>query len=160
MRIRSSNVFVALVVGAFAVGAAPAAAETTTFTTQVVGTVFNECTGEAVAINGTAHTKVTDNSSTNGLKSQIAMNLTGVQGTTLTGARYLMNSQTSDMQHAEFDPLGNAQMTFKQTENLTRQGELSGLMGGDDFRLHLLIHLTVSNGIVRADKYDLRADCR
>jgi hypothetical protein len=44
MRIRSSNVFVALVVGALAVGAAPAAAETLTYSTPFAATVPHPCT--------------------------------------------------------------------------------------------------------------------
>jgi hypothetical protein len=100
-------------------------------------------------------------SSLSGIKYQLESNLTGVTGTgTISGARYVMNDQTSDMQHADFDPLGNAQQTMEESTTLTRQGESGALLTGDDFRLHVLLHLTVSNGVPRADSYDLRADCR
>jgi hypothetical protein len=159
MRIRSWTACMAVV--AMATGAASASAATINFDVPVSGAVPNECTGEDVFINGTMHVKQTDNSSLTGLKSQIETNLTGVKGTGLvTGARYVMNDQTSDMQHAEFDPFGNAQITMENSTLMTRQGETGALLTGDDFRLHVLMHLTVVNGVTKADKSDLRADCR
>jgi len=148
----------AVTAGASASGALAA---TTTFDLPVSGAVFNDCTAEWVTINGTSHNKVTDNSSLSGIKYQLESNLTGVNGAgTVSGARYVMNDQTSEMQHAEFDPFGNVQQTMEESTTLTRQGESGTLLTGDDFRLHLLLHLTVSNGVPRADSYELRADCR
>jgi hypothetical protein len=147
---------IALVAGA---GAPSASAATINFDVPFSGTVTNDCTGELVAITGTEHFKVTDNSTVTGLKSQIEMNLTGAKGTTVTGVRYVMNQQTSDMQHAEFDPFGNAQLTLEQTTNLTRQGEDGALVIGDDFRLHVIAHLTVVNGVPKSERNDVRADC-
>jgi hypothetical protein len=141
-------------------GASSASAATINFDVPINGTVTNDCTGELITISGTQHVKATDNSSLAGIKYQIEMNLTGVKGTTLTGTRYVMNDQTSDMSHAEFDPFGNVQQTFENTTNLTRQGESGALVTGDDFRLHALAHLTVSNGVIRSEKTDLNADCR
>jgi hypothetical protein len=161
VRTRACVACMAVVAAAFSVGAGSASAETINFYVPISGTVTNTCTGELVAINGTAHFKETNNSSLAGVKSQIEMNLTGVKGITPTGARYVMNQQTSGMQHAEFDPFGNAQLTMEETEILTRQGETGALLIGDDFRLHVVIHLTVSNGVVRVLKVDPpRADCR
>jgi hypothetical protein len=160
MRIRSLTacmVVAALTAGASASGALAA---TITFDLPVAGEVLNDCTGELVTINGTSHNKVTDNSSLSGLKYQIETNLTGVKGVTAAGVRYVMNDQTSEMQHAEFDALGNVQLTIEQTTILTRQGESGELLTGDDFRLHVVTHLTVANGVPRADGFDLRADCR
>jgi hypothetical protein len=147
----------AVTAGASASGAVAA---TTTFDLPVAGAVFNDCTGEWVTINGTSHNKVTDNSSLSGIKYQIETNLTGVKGATATGVRYVMNDQLSDMQHAEFDPFGSVQMNTEQSTILTRQGESGALLTGDDFRLHVLTHLTVANGVPRADGFDLRAECR
>ena len=161
MRSRSYAACVAIAAVTAGVCASSASAETITFDVPVNGTVFNDCTAEFMLITGRQHFKVTDNSTLSGLKSQIEMNLTGVKGTGLvSGARYVMNDQISDMQHAEFDPFGNAQMTMENTTNMTRQGESGALLTGDDFRLHALAHLTVSNGVTRSQKSDLRADCR
>jgi hypothetical protein len=160
MRIRSLTacmVVAALTAGASASGALAA---TITFDLPVAGEVLNDCTGELVTINGTSHNKVTDNSSLSGLKFQIESNLTGVKGTTATGARYVMNQQSSDMEHAEFDLLGDAQVTIEQTITLTRQGESGALLTDDDFRLHVLTHLTVVNGATKAANNDIRSDCR
>jgi len=150
----------AVVAVAAGASASSAAAATFSFDSPVVGEVINDCTGEAFWIDGTAHYKVTDNSTLAGVKSHIEMNLTGVTGTTATGVRYVMSQQSSDTQHADFDPFGSAQITLEQTINLTRQAESGALLTGDDFRLHSVAHLTVTNGVTTAEKTDLRADCR
>jgi hypothetical protein len=160
MTIRSLTAYVAVLAVAAGVGASSASAATINFDVPIDGVVTSGCTGEEIVISGTQHVKVTNNSTLSGLKSQIEMNLTGVKGTTLTGVRYVMNDQISDMQHADFDPFGNAQMTVEQSTLLIRQRDDGGLVMGDDFQLHVLTHLTVSNGVVRSNKSDLRADCR
>lgn len=160
MRIRSWMACMAVVAATCSAGAATASAATITFDVPVSGTVLNDCTGEMIAITGTQHFKVTDNSSLTGLKSQMEMNLTGAKGTTMTGVRYVMNDQISDMQHAEFDPFGDAQLTMENSTILTRQGESGALVTGDDFRLHVLEHLTVTNGVTKSVNNDLRAECR
>lgn len=160
MTIRSLTACVAIVAVASGVSASGAFAETTNLDVPVNGAVLNDCTGELITISGTQHIKSTGNLGLTGAKSQIELNLTGVKGTTLTGVRYVMNDQSSDMQHADFDPFGSAQMTFEQSTILTRQGENGALVTGDDFQLRVLAHLTITNGVVTSDKSDLRADCR
>jgi hypothetical protein len=160
MRIRFLTACMAVAAMTAGVSAPGAWAATTTFDLPVSGPVFNECTGEWVVIDGTSHNKVTDNTTLAGIKFQVESNLTGVKGTTATGARYVMNQQSSDMEHAEFDLLGDAQVTIEQTINLTRQGDSGALLTGDDFRLHVLTHLTVVNGATKAANNDIRADCR
>lgn len=161
MRIRSWTACMAVVAATCGAGAATASAATITFDVPVSGMVLNECTGEWVAITGTQHFKETDNSSLAGLKFQIESNLIGVKGTSVpSGARYVMNGQSSDMQHAEFDPFGDAQVTMENSTIMNRQGETGALMAGDDFRLYALAHLTVVNGVTKSEKTDLRADCR
>ena len=140
-------------------GAATASAATINFDVPFSEPVVSSCTGDTVLVTGTMHFKATDNSSLAGTKSQLETNLTGAKGTTVTGARYVMNDQVSDMQHAEFEPFGNAQMTMENTTILTRLGESGALVTGDDLRLHVLTHLTVTNGVTRAQKFDVRADC-
>ena len=160
MRIRSLTTCMVVAAVSAGVSASSALAATTTFDLPVTGAVLNECTGEWVVINATSHNKVTDNTTLSGIKFEIETNLTGVQGITATGVRYVMNDQTSDMQHASFDPLGSVQINVEQSTILTRQGEAGALLTGDDFRLHAVTHLTVANGVPRADGIDLRADCR
>jgi hypothetical protein len=161
MRIRSWTACMAVVAIASGAGAASASAATTTFDVPVSGAVFNDCTAEWVAVTGTQHFKFTNNSSLSGIKSEMESNLIGVKGTGLvTGARYVMNDQTSDMQHAEFDPFGDAQLTMENTTILNRQSETGALLTGDDFRLYVIAHLTVTNGVTKSDKTDLRAECR
>lgn len=160
MSIRPFAAALALAAAVFGACATRASAETITFDVPVSGMVTNACTGELVVIDGIQHFKVTDNSSLTGIKSQIESNLTGVKGTALTGVRYVMNDQTSDMEHADFDPTGGAQLTMENTTIMNRQGQTSGLLTGDDFRLHALTHLTVANGVPRADSSDLSSDCR
>jgi hypothetical protein len=138
-----------------------ASAETITFDVPFSGLVPNPCTGEEMQVTGTQHFKATGSITLSGSKSQLETNLTGAKGIgVVTGARYVMNDQTSDMQHAEFDPFGNAQMTMENTTIMNRQGEGGALVMGDDWRLHVLTHLTISSGVTRSDKSDLRADCR
>lgn len=140
-------------------GVGSASAATITFDVPFSDLVPNDCTGEMMLVTGTTHVKATDNSSLGGIKAQMEMNLTGAKGTgILTGARYVMNDQISDMQHA--DVFGDAQVTVENTTILTRQGESGALLTGDDFRLHAIAHLTVTNGVTRAEKTDLRAECR
>jgi hypothetical protein len=158
MKVRSWLLAIACMAAAGS-GAATASAATTTFDVPITGTVVSDCTGDTVLVTGTMHVKQTSNSSVDGAKSQLETNLTGAKGTTATGARYVMNDQVSDMQHAEFDPFGNAQLTMENTTILTRLGELGALVTGDDLRLHVLAHLTVTNGVTRAQKFDLRTDC-
>jgi hypothetical protein len=160
MRIRSWTACLAAVAVTAGPGVGNASAETINFDTPVAGPVTSECTGDTFVVNGMAHNKVTTNTSLTGSKSQIEVNLTGVTATTLTGVRYVMSQQSSDMQHADFDPFGSAQITIEETTNLTRQGEGGALVTGDDWRLHAVAHFTIVNGVVTADKTDLRADCR
>jgi hypothetical protein len=151
----------AVVTVALGAGAASAWADTINFDMPISGTVTSDCTGEVIAINGTMHVKQTDNATLDGPKFQIETNLTGVQGTTVApvaGIRYVMNDQTSDMEHADLD---NAQTTVENTTILTRQRETGSFpLGGDDLRLHAITHLTVVNGVAKADKVDLRAECQ
>ncbi len=157
MRIRSWTACLAV---ATVAGAAPnASAATITLSEPFAGVVPNDCTGEGFVAQGTVHVKSTDNSSLGGLKFQVETNLAGVKGTGLiTGMRYVMTQQTSDMTHADAD---DAQITNEQTIIMTRQGETATLLTpGDDFQLHVITHLTVTNNVAKATKVDLRADCR
>src|SRR4051794_5258166 len=108
----TNQVWAALVAAA-AVAAglmAPSSAAATTITGSdpVAGTVTNTCTGEQVVIQGASHFKFTFNDTARGGQIEGEMNLTGVSGTALvSGARYVMNTQESDVSHFSFDPAGH-----------------------------------------------------
>ena len=156
MRILSWTTGVAIAIVAATAPTASAAA--TTFSEPFSGAVPNDCTGEMFFAEGTMHVSVTGSVTLDGFKSHTEMNLTGVKGIGLvSGARYVMNQQSSDMQHADGD---DAQQTIEQTIIMNRQGETGALVTGDDFQLHVIAHLTVTNGVTKATKTDLRADCR
>jgi hypothetical protein len=145
----------AAVAAATGAGTATASAATVTFDVPFTAAITSTCTGELITVQGTTHTKETNNASlSTPLKYQIEINSSGVQGTTLSGVRYVMNSQYSEMQHADFD---DAQGTIEQTINLTRQGE--SFLLPDDLRFHILTHVTIVNGVAKADKFDIRDDC-
>ena len=163
MRTRAWTACIAVAVSTSgALGANASAA--VSFSVPVSGVVTNDCTGEEVLIEGTQHFSVSDNSTLDSLKFHVESNFVGVKGTALVGgARYVMADQTSDMGHADFDPFGDVQATTETSTVLNRQGEtgpIGPMPGGDDFRLHALAHLTVTNGVIRSQKTDLRADCR
>jgi hypothetical protein len=161
MRTRFLAACMAAGVVALGAGAASASADTITFDMPFSGPVTNDCTGEVIAISGTMHFKQTSNLSLTGSKVQLETNFTGAKGTTITGVRYVMNDQISDMEHTDFDPLGsNQQLTIENSTILTRQGESGALLTGDDSRLHVLTHATVVDGVAKADKFDLRFDCQ
>jgi hypothetical protein len=160
MRIRSYAASVAIAAVTAGACASSASAETITFDVPFSGLVPNPCTGELMQVTGTQHFKETGSITLSGSKSQLEMNLTGAKGIgVVTGARYVMNDQTSSMDHAEFDPFGNAQMTMETSTLMNRQGESGALITGDDWRLHVLAHLTISNGVTRSNKSDIRGDC-
>ena len=156
MRIRSWTACMAVVAAATGAGATTASAATETFDVPYSAAFMSSCTGEFITLAGTTHTKATSNASlSTPIKYQIEINSTGVQGTTLSGVRYVMNDQYSEMQHADFD---DAQGSIEQTINLTRQGD--NFLLPDDLRFHILTHVTVVNGFAKADKFDIREECR
>ena len=161
MRVGSWMACMAIVVVAAGAGAANASAEVlANESVPFAGSVPSLCPGfpELIAVEGTMHTKTAGSVSQDGdTKSQIETNITGVQGIgMLTLKKYVMNVQSSEMAHTEADPEGGMQATTQQTLILTRQGETGALLTGDDFRLHVIIHLTQnSNGVPTAGKVDL-----
>ena len=155
-----------LAVVIMAAAAQSASATATSFDVPLNGPVANECTEEVVVMTGTIHFSESINASPDDSKTHLEMNLVGVKGITATGVRYTMSSQTSDTQHADIDPEGDALIMSEASTVMNRQGEsFTGLMPAgdprlDDYRLHVLMHLTVSNGEVTPRKMELRADCR
>jgi hypothetical protein len=163
MGIRTWTACLAVVATAAGGGAASAWAATTQLDIPINGPLENPCVPTDVAtVTGTAHMKVTNNSSLDAVKSQIEINFTGVKVTTLTGVRYVSNTQSSDMQHFSFDPLSpNTQLSGEQTLILNRQGDTGLPVIGDDLRVHVVTHLTVNSmGVPTSQKFDLKSECR
>jgi|SRR5919108_2380185 hypothetical protein len=156
MRIRSWTT--GLAIATLAVAAPGASAETVTFSEPFEVTVLNNClvVPEPVLIQGTLHIKSTGTLTLDGLKSQVEVNTSGVTGTAPFDVKYTMNSQSSDMQHASDD---DAQQTFEQTLNMTRQGETGTFVMGDDARFHMIVHLTTVNNVTKASQLEIRDDC-
>jgi hypothetical protein len=148
-----------LAIATMAAAAPSASAETVTFSTPFAGDVVNTCTLEDVAITGTLHMKDTANITLDSTKTQLEINTTNVSGTTPLGVKYTMNSQYSEIQHASGD---DAQQTVEQTLNMTRQGEMGTFLPGpgDDLRVHMLVHITTTNGVPTATTDNFRSDCR
>src|SRR5919202_3116631 len=85
------------------------ASTTFNFTMPIAGDTFNQCTGETVTLQGTAHFVGTADVTLTGTKTHIEMNTTSLTGTTPTGVRYVMSEQTSDTDHSSFDVDGPVQ---------------------------------------------------
>jgi hypothetical protein len=164
MRIRFWASLAAPAAVAVCLGGAPAAIAATTITGSdpVSGTVENTCTGDTVVIQGTSHFKFTFNSTSTGGQTEAEMNLTGVSGTApLSGARYVMNTQSSEVSHFSFDPTGHDVEQVEMDQLLNRLGNGGQFVLGDDLYVRVLAHLTVNaNGVPTVDRYSVSGDCR
>ena len=114
--------------------------------------VFNDCTGEDIALHGTAHVVFTTTESGNGGLHQAFesnMVLTGVG--LVTGSRYRSVSTSNSSFNA---PGLAAEQTFVGSSRLLRQGP-----GGDLFA-HFLQHITIDAlGNIRVFNSDFRFEC-
>ena len=114
--------------------------------------VFNDCTGEDIALQGTAHVVFTTTESGNGGLHQAFesnMVLTGVG--LVTGSRYRSVSTSNSSFNAPGLP---AEQTFVGSSRLLRQGA-----GGDLFA-HFLQHITIdAHGNIRVFNTDFRFEC-
>jgi hypothetical protein len=114
--------------------------------------VFNDCTGEDIALQGTAHVIFSTTESGNGglhqaFASTIALSGTGL----LTGSRY----QSVSTSNSTFNVSGlPAEQTSVGGSRLLRQGR-----GGDLF-VHFLQHITIDAlGNTRVFNSDFRFEC-
>jgi hypothetical protein len=163
MKIRFLAACLASIIGGAGLVAGSASAATTISGSDPFGgTVDNTCTGDMVVVQGTAHFKFTFNSTATGGQTEGEMNLTGVTGTApLSGARYVMNTQSSDVSHFSFDPLGHDVEQVEMDQILNRLGNDGLFVLGDDLYVRVLAHLTVNaNGVPTVDRYDVSGDCR
>ena len=120
---------------------------------------FNTCTDELVFVEGSLHTTMRLGTSGDRTHEGVHVQSTGVQGTTLAGARYV----EMEIQNQQFNYTGLAPFEFtdERTHNLTRLGEDGSFVEGDDLRFHSIIHITVNaNGILTVDKSEFSSDCR
>jgi hypothetical protein len=163
MKIRSLAACLASAAAVAGLAAADAAAATTlTGSDPVSGMVTNTCTGDGVLIQGTSHFKFTFNDTSTGGQTEVEMNLTGVSGVApLSGARYVMNTQSSEVSHFSFDPTGHDVEQVEMDQLLNRQGNDGTFVLGDDLYVRVLAHLTVNaNGVPTVDRYAVSGDCR
>lgn len=114
--------------------------------------VFNDCTGEDIALLGTAHVVFTTTGSSNGglhqaFESNMVLTGTGL----LTGSRY----QSVSTSNSSFNVSGlPAEQTSVGSSRLLRQGP-----GGDLFT-HFLQHITIDAlGNIRVFNNDFRFEC-
>ena len=114
--------------------------------------VFNDCTGEDIALHGTAHVVFTTTESGNGGLHQAFesnMVLTGVG--LVTGSRYRSVSTSNSSFNTPGLP---AEQSFVGSSRLLRQGA-----GGDLFA-HFLQHITIdAHGNIRVFNTDFRFEC-
>jgi len=114
--------------------------------------VFNDCTGEDIALHGTAHVVFTTTESGNGGLHQAFesnMVLTGVG--LVTGSRYRSVSTSNSSFNTPGLP---AEQTFVGSSRILRQGA-----GGDLFA-HFLQHITIdAHGNIRVFNTDFRFEC-
>jgi hypothetical protein len=114
--------------------------------------VFNDCTGEDIALQGTAHVVFTTTESGNGglhqaFESNMVLSGTGL----LTGSRYRSVSTNSSTFNVSGLP---AEQTSVGSSRLLRQGP-----GGDLFA-HFLQHITIDAlGNIRVFNSDFRFEC-
>ena len=130
-----------------------------TTSTPFTGSTLNTCTGELVNYAGVQHT--TTRVSTNGDRMHfgITEHLSGVTATTVTGARYAMTATQTGSSNFESDG-APSEFTSARTLILTRLGEDGSFIAGDDLRLHVVAHMTVSaNGQITADFEKTRIEC-
>jgi hypothetical protein len=114
--------------------------------------VFNDCTGEDIALHGTAHVVFTTTESGNGglhqaFESNMVLSGTGL----LCGSRYRSVSTSNSSFNVPGLP---AEQTFVGNSRLLRQGA-----GGDLFA-HFLQHITIDAlGNIRVFNTDFRFEC-
>jgi hypothetical protein len=142
---------------ALLVGSTALAATVLNQKTPFVHPTNNPCTGEDVVLEGTMHTVVHFSTSGDRVHFGEDVRLTGMQGTTLTGVRYV--EMDVNNQQANVTPLGQTAITAERTAILTRLGETFG--DPDDFHIHVIAHMTLNaNGVPTVDKVESRNECR
>lgn len=141
----------------------PAAVLAETIVNQTIpfsGSAFNACTDELVTITGNVHTTTRVTVSGDRIHEGVTVHITGVEGTTLTGVRYVemdVSNQETNFS-TDFAP---SEFTAERTMNLTRLGEDGTFVAGDDLRVHVIAHMTVNaDGGITADKVDESIECR
>ncbi len=147
-------------VAAFAASGATAATASTSAPFVYAGE--NTCTGEAFNAAGKLHLVLGESVSASGnVQSHLHATLRGVEGTTVTGAKYVV--MTSDTMTYTFDALDLAPFvtTIIWTVQYVRSGEDGAVLKGDDFYQQIVAHVTVnSNGVVTVDRFTFDTRCR
>ena len=152
-----------LVAGCTLVVAAATASAGTVFnqTTPYLNTSYSMCTNEDVLVQGRMQMLIRSETSGDRQHFGADVHLTGLKGTgVISGDQYVESDVQNTQQNITFS--GPQEFTAEQTTNLTHLGETQVLgIGGDDFRYHLIVHVTLNaNGVPTAQKDDSRVECR
>jgi len=138
-----------------------AAAQPTILDTHVPFTFAggNSCTGEFFSGSGFYHQKITFEPAPN-FHFSLEINFENAQATTMSGVRYVWNSQEAVHTILDTDS-APANQTFELVLHFIRQGEDGAFVAGDDFYLREAAHFTVNaNGDFTASFSDIRGDCK
>jgi hypothetical protein len=144
-----------LLAGVFALPASASVVGANFVETQIpfVELRFNECMAEEVMATGRFHVRVYFSVSPDGKTHYSAQtSLQGVEGSTLDGARYVVQENSSDhiIHDSDLAPF-NMHTEFRQ--HLVRLKSGGTLEKEDDFFMYIRGHLTMNaNGVVTADR--------
>ena len=149
LRLRTAFILATLVssggvlISATGAAAGPAFEETTPFTYP--GT--NMCTGEMFTGTGTLHFLMSENLSASGnLQSKLDTHIDGLQATTVTGKKYVVQ----DVFDHSFVFAGADEDNFDITAHFIRVGEDGTFILGDDFYFRIHTHVTATDSAVTA----------
>jgi hypothetical protein len=123
-----------------------------------VSQTLTSCTGDIVTLTGEQTLGIhisTDNQS--GLHVKFSIETRGITGIGFPSGKKYQGLETIE-DEAQI-PQGATEATFLHNFSLIRQGDV-GMILGDDLRLKQISHFTVNaQGMLTADKFELRVDC-
>ena len=116
--------------------------------------LYNDCTGETIALEGSLHTSLTLVADGSGnIHVSYHSNWQNMRGTSLSsGDKYIGSSTASSSSSGIFDP--NAVYTEAVSMQLIGQGK------APDLRLHIMFHYTIVDGRITAYINSATLDCR
>ena len=122
---------------------------------------FNQCTDEAVILEGTVHSVTRLSFSPDGRTHfGASSSFSALKGTTVGGARYVETRIENFGGNFDSD-FAPAEFTTETLQVLTRLAEDGTYVDGDDLRVHVSAHMTVNaNGTTTVDHTDSTVECR
>ena len=135
---------------------APSAlAATTTEQVPFEGTFTNPCNGETFTVSGSFNHVVSTTTSASGrIKVVEHFNFQGVSGTAANGARYVVPSSNTLVEHVDEDGAPSS-MRFEARQQFIRVGG-----GGDDLSIRVVsVFVVDADGNVRNQQFDVSLVC-